>query len=41
MGGLAILKATTGIVTEMNDIDTKRKILDAVDANFDAQLATT
>jgi acetylornithine deacetylase len=25
----------------MNAIDTQRKILDAVDANFDAQLATT
>src|ERR1700724_4080953 len=25
----------------MNAIDTKQKILDAVDANFDAQLATT
>ena len=25
----------------MNAIDTKKKILDAVDAGFDAQLATT
>jgi len=25
----------------MNAVDTKRRILDAVDANFDAQLATT
>jgi acetylornithine deacetylase len=28
-------------VTQLNAIDTKRKILDAVDTNFDAQLATT
>jgi acetylornithine deacetylase len=32
---------TTGNVTDMSAIDTQRKILDAVDANFDAQLATT
>src|SRR2546430_11371004 len=41
IGRFAILKATTGKVTEMNAIDTKQRILDAVDANFDAQLATT
>ena len=28
-------------VTEMNAIDAKQRILDAVDANFEAQLATT
>jgi acetylornithine deacetylase len=32
---------TTGNLTQMNAPDTKRKILDAVDAGFDAQLATT
>ena len=33
--------ATEGTVTAMNASDTKQKILDAVDAGFDAQLATT
>jgi len=53
IGAVAILKATTEsgnrkwqqeVATgsdAMNAIDTSRKILDAVDASFDAQLATT
>jgi hypothetical protein len=40
MGALAILKATTGPVTAMNATDTRQNILDAVDAGFDAQLAS-
>jgi hypothetical protein len=39
MDAAAILKATTGH-DAMIASDTRRKILDAVDANFDAQLAT-
>jgi hypothetical protein len=34
-------KSDNGKSDAMNTIDTKQKILDAVDANFDAQLATT
>jgi hypothetical protein len=34
-------KSANGKSNAMNAIDTKQKILDAVDANFDAQLATT
>jgi len=34
-------KSDNGKANAMNAIDTKQKILDAVDANFDAQLATT
>jgi hypothetical protein len=40
MDAAAILKATTGC-DAMIASDTGRRILDAVDANFDAQLATT
>jgi hypothetical protein len=40
MDAAAILKATTGH-DAMIASDTRRRILDAVDANFDAQLATT
>jgi hypothetical protein len=40
MGAVAILKVTTRSGA-MNVLDTSRKILDAVDANFDAQLAAT
>jgi hypothetical protein len=40
MDAAAILKATTGN-DAMITRDTRRRILDAVDANFDAELATT
>src|SRR6188768_2199065 len=39
--GLIPARHQRGTGTEMNTLDTRRRILDAVDAGFDAQLATT